>query len=126
MPTYLPPTFNNFLDVWLPPATPAANPPTFTAIQCQTYVFSRTPQLYLHPPSGKYLPLIIIRLPFAFAVTVRPDWIFRANGSAAQGPHYYKVQFVQEMHTGFPNQYYALYCLQCNANGTIPKIPFPT
>jgi len=126
MPTYLPPNFNLLLDTWAPPATPAANPPTFTNVACQLYAYSRLPELMFHPASGRYLPLIIIRLPFAFPVQVKPDWIFRTNSSPTQGTFYYKVQYVQEMHAGFPNRYFALYTLQCNANGTIPRTPLPT
>lgn len=126
MPVYTPPNFNAFLDVWVPPATPATAVATFTNVSVQVYVYSRTPELMLHPASGRWLPVIIIRVPFATSVTITPDWIYKANGSLPQGPHYYKVQYIVEMHTGFPNQYYALYCLQCNANGTIPRTPLPT
>lgn len=126
MPVYTVPDFNTFLDMWNPGHVPSANPPDASNVQVQVYVYSRVPQLMLHPASGRWLPVIIIRIPFAFSQLIRPDTIFKANGSLPQGPHYYKVQYTQEMHTGFPNQYYALYCLQCNANGTIPKTPLPT
>lgn len=126
MPVYTTPNFNCFLDAWAPPAVPALNPPTFVMIQCQVYAYSRTPQLMWHPGSGRWLPVIIVRIPFAFAVTIVPDWIFKSPGSFAQGPHYMRVQYLQLMHTGFANQYYALYCLQCNANGSIPRVPLPS
>jgi len=126
VPVYTVPNFNVFCDMWAPPTTPAANPPSFAAVQCQVYVFSRTPQLMFHPGSGRWLPVIIVRIPFAFAVTLGPDWIVAVAGSFAQGTSYVKSQYLQLMHAGFPNRYYAMYCLQCNANGTIPKTPLPT
>jgi hypothetical protein len=126
MPTYSPPNFNVLLNLWTPPATPAGNPPTFTNIACQLYVYSRIPELYLHPPSGKYLPLIIIRLPDAFPIQIKVDWIFGETPPIPQVVTYYKVQFFQHMHAGFPNRYWGLYCVQCNSNGTIPRVPFAT
>jgi len=126
MPIYTPPNFNILADIWMPPANPAAGPPTFTAVACQQYVYSRTPELSLHPQSGRWLPVIIIRVPFAFPITIVPDMIWKQTGSLPNGPKYYKVQWVVLMHAAFTNQYYAQYCFECNANGTIPKVPLPT
>ena len=126
MPTFTPPNFNVSADVWLPPLVPATSPPSFTAVACQPYVYSRAPQLMLHPGSGRWLPCIIIRLPFAFATALPPDSIFRIPTAAAFPTDYYKVQYVLRLHTGFTNQYYSLVSLQCNDNGTIPRTPLPT
>lgn len=126
MPTYTLPQFNVGTSVWTPPHNPAGNPPDFTGVLVQWYVYSRTPTMLFHPGSGRWLPMIILRIPYAFAVTIVPDWIFGIAGSLPQGPHYVKVQYKQLMHAGFPNTYYALFCLQCNANGSIPLVPLPT
>jgi len=125
MANYTLPDFGLAADVWNPPATPAANPPTFTGVHCQVYTYSRTPQQMLHPGSGRWLPVIIIRLPITYPVQIRIDsiWTYTA---ITQPQEYLKVQYVNRMHTGFANQYWAAYCLQCNANGTIPRLPVPT
>jgi hypothetical protein len=126
MPNYVAPNFNVVADLWSPPAVPSTSAPTFTAIACQIYTYSRTPQLMFHPGSGRWLPVIIVRLPFGFPIVILPDMIFKSGATTTQGPDYHKVQYIQRLHVGFPNQYYACYCLQCNANGTIPKTPLPT
>lgn len=127
MPVYTPPVFNALMNVWDPPATPGSGPPTFTNIACQLYVYSRTPTLLWHPGSGRQLPLIIIRLPFTTPGLPRIDSIWRAGAVPPVFPdQYFKVQYYQVMHYGFPNEYWALYCLQCNLNGTIPRTPLPT
>jgi len=126
MPVYTPPVFNVVADLWLPPAVPAANPPSFTAVSMQPYINSRNPPLLLHPGSGRWLPVIIVRIPFGFPIFLPIDAIWRYGVGTTQGAEHVKVQYVQRLHTGFPNQYYAAICLQCNANGTIPKTPLPT
>lgn len=126
MPVYTPPNFNVVGDMWLPPLTPAANPPSFTGVSFQPYIYSRNPTMMFHPGSGRWLPVIIVRIPFGFSVAVPADTIFRHSVGTTQGPNYYKVQYLQRMHSGFPNQYYAAMSLQCNSNGTIPKLPLPT
>lgn len=126
MPLYTPPNFNVAADVWLPPAVPSSSAASFTGVSCQPYVYSRAPQLMLHVASGRWLPVIIIRLPFGFPANLPPDTIFRVTTSAPFPDDHYKVQYVLRLHTGFTNQYYSLVCLQCNANGTVPRTPLPT
>ena len=126
MPVYTPPNFNVLANVWVPPANPAANLPTFVNVAYQIYVNARLPELLFHPGSGRWLPLIIIREPFAAAVHLAVDWIVEHTQPPVVPRAIYKVQYVQRMHVGFPNQYFAAYCLQCNPNGTIPKTPLPT
>lgn len=126
MPTYTPPNFNAVCNVWVPPALPSAAPPTFVGNLYQVYMYSRTPTLLLHPGSGRWLPLIIIREPFAAAVHLAADWIVSHTTVPGVPQMYYRVQYVQRMHVGFPNQYFAAMSLQCNANGTIPRLPLPT
>lgn len=123
---YTPPNFNVSANVWLPPAIPSSSGPTFTAVACQFYTYSRTPQLLLHPATGRWLPAIIIRIPFTFPALLPPDTIFTSTVATNQGNFYYKVQYALHLHVGFPNQYFSLFCLQCNQNGTIPRTPLPT
>lgn len=126
MPIYTAPNFNVLASVWMPPRNPAGFAADFTNVACQVYMYSRTPTLLFHPGSGRWLPQILIRIPFSFAVSIPPDAIFRPAGTSPQGPDNYKVQYKVRMHSGFPNQYYSLHCLQCNDNGTIPRTPLPT
>lgn len=126
MPTYSPPNFNALLDVYQPPATPAANPPTYTNVLCQVYINGRVPYQMFHLGSGRWLPGIIIRLPFAYSATLRIDSTWRDKVVCPTSPVNYKVQHMAKLHTGFPNQYHSLYCLQCNDDGTIPQTPLPT
>lgn len=125
MPTYLPPNFNATCDVWIPPNTPAVNLPSFNG-PYQVYIYSRTPQLIFHPASGRWLPLIIIREPFAAGAHLGIDYILSHSQPPGTPAAYYKVQYALRMHVGFPNQYFAYPALQCNANGTVPKTPLPT
>jgi hypothetical protein len=122
---YLPPNFNVTCNVWQPPHTPAANLPD-TAGLFQIYLYSRTPQMLLHPGSGRWLPLIIIREAFAAAQHLGINHIVGHTGPPLAPNAYYKVQYALRMHVGFPNQYFAYPSLQCNSNGTIPLTPLPT
>jgi hypothetical protein len=123
---YTAPNFNAVCNVWKKPATPAGGPPTFGGVLYQIYVYSRTPSLLLHPGTGRWLPLIIIREQFAAGNHLAVDDIVGHPTNLLPLVQYYRVQYSQEMHHGFPNQYYAHYSLQCNANGTIPYLPLPT
>jgi len=122
MPTYTPPNFNSTASFWFPPATPAAGPASYTQL-IQLYVNARDPLLMWHPGSGRWLAAVIIRQPFAAAVALVPDMIVSVPN---QPTFYYRIQYVQRMHSGFPNQYSAGYAIQCNANGSIPRTPLPT
>jgi len=126
MPIYTTPTFNVSTSVWTPGHSPATHVADFTNVMCQVYVYSRTPPLMYHNGSGRWLPQILIRIPFSFPINVLPDTIFRPSGSSPQGFDNYKVQYKIRLHSGFSNQYHSLYCLQCNDNGTIPRTPLPT
>jgi len=126
MPIYLPPNFNAACDVYVPPALPSTGPPTFTGVMYQIYQYSRTPLLLFHPGSGRWLPSIIIREPFAAALHLGVDWIVEHTQPPGVPRGIYRVQYAQRMHVGFPNQYFAYISLPCNTNGTIPKTPLPT
>lgn len=125
-PVYVPPQFNVLASVWRPPNLPSLGAPNFTLVTVQVYTYSRTPQQMLHPESDRWLPVIIIRFPYTSAIHWRTDDIFSHNAIPQETIPYYKAQYVVRMHAGFPNQYMAAYCLQCNANGTIPRTPLPT
>ena len=125
MPIYSPPNFNVLCSVWFPPHVPSANPVDYTQL-LQVYVYSRTPQQMFHPGSGRWLPLTIIREPFAAGAHLGIDYIVQHTQPPGVPTAYYKVQYAQRLHVGFPNQYFAYPALQCNANGTIPRVPLPT
>jgi len=126
MPTFTPPVFAPVYSVWKSPALPSAAPPTFTNVSLQVYVNSRTIPLLFHPGSGRWLPCIMIREPFAAGNHLRVDDIVGHNTNLLPGVQYYRVQYSQTIHAGFSNAYYGHYSLQCNANGTIPYLPLPT
>jgi len=126
MPVYLPPTFSAVHSVWKKPAVPSGGPPTFTGVPLQVYIYSRTPELIFHPGSGRYLPLIIIREPFAAGNHLAIDDIVSHAQPPGVPSAYYRVQYQLRMHVGFPNQYFAYPSLQCNSNGLIPLSPLPT
>jgi len=126
MPTYLPPNFNLSCSIWRHPRVPTSGAPDFTGVLLQVYAFSRTPQLLFHPGSGRYLPLIIIREPFAAGLHLAIDDVVEHTQPPGVPRGLYRVQYAMRMHVGFPNQYFSYPSLQCNANGSIPLTPLPS
>jgi hypothetical protein len=126
MPIYTPPQFTASCSIWKKPAVPSGGPATFTNVLLQVYAYSRTPQLLFHPGTGRWLPVIIIREPFAAGNHLGIDDIVSHTQPPLVPNAYYRVQYAQRMHVGFPNTYFAYMSLQCNANGTIPLLPLPT
>jgi hypothetical protein len=126
MPIYTPPVFVPAYNVWKAPTVPSTSAPTFGAVSLQVYVYSRQPPFLFHPGSGRWLPCISIREPFAAGNHLRVDDIVSHATNLLPGIQYYRVQFSQTVHAGFSNAYYTHYSLQCNANGSIPYLPLPS
>lgn len=103
--------------VWKTPLKPSANPFSFTNVAFQLYVDPHW--TFPVPTAGaliNYVP-VMIKTPPTLHVYNRNDIIQPDTGVA----EYYLVGAAEHIFKGFPQAFDALYCFQCNANGTVPR-----
>lgn len=123
MPVYSAPNFQNSLDLWVNPRTPAGGPPDYTAQLCQIYTWSRAGNWYHDAASGKDVPIIIVRFPDVTSMDPKAGWIFGRDLAAPNDDLMFLSLFRVRMHSAFPNKYRQHYCVQCNRVGAIVVPP---
>lgn len=106
------PNFNLSTNVWDPGVAPNSNPPTFVE-NAQLYVNSKMieTQAYLQVLSAQVW--VEIRFP-------KNPGVYKAGQICeipASSGYYAKVFTLNFMHRGFPNEYIALGCYQCDIHG---------
>jgi len=119
------PQFINNLDFWVDPHTPAGGPPDFTNQPCQIYTYSKAPFFWFDSTSGKWFPIIIIRVPDAPAFDYRPGGIFGKDLAFPNDDLLFLSLWRVRMHVGFPNVYKQHYCVQCTRAGAPVVQPRP-
>jgi hypothetical protein len=124
---FTPPQFNNSLDRWNNPRTPAGGPPDFINNPYQIYTWSKQINYWFDSTTGKYAPTIIIREPAAPPQGfVQPGDILGKDLPAfTDFPLLYLCLFKNVIHSGFPNKYQQLVCVICNRNGAVIFQPRP-
>jgi len=122
---YTPPKFVNNLDIWDFPGTPAAGPAPHTNQPFQVYAYSRTVDMWLDSTTGHEVPLIIIREPKISAFPVRVGSVVGKDLPPPNDDLLWLVLFKIRVHTGFPNEYNRLTCVQCTRTGAVVVQPRP-
>lgn len=104
IPVYVIPQFNLTCDVWDPGLSPgAADPATYSAIPCQLYVLSRS----------QGLPAYELRMPSnipGFVLTAGTAFTFSSGFEISSLPGHYFGTLTRPyvVHSGFPNEYWAV------------------
>jgi len=123
--SYRLPTFNLTMNVWASGSgyPPNAGPPDYSGKPCQKYIHSR---VYTDTSPGtwaEWVPAIVLRYPID--ADFYPPYI-NSSVSYIECPAgelaYYRVRWVEIMHQGFPNEYWAAVCEQCFIDGS-PWVP---
>lgn len=117
---YTTPNFNLLCDVWNSGHVPGSDTPDFENVACQLYVNGRTMFDVQPCDLETYQPAIAIRLPPSIIPIWSAGQIFEVP---AESGFYYRARFKERMHLGFPNQYLAVWVVQCGADG-IPLLNF--
>lgn len=94
------PDFNLVCNIWRPPDV-VTDPPTFTNVPCQLYIYSRTSTDIKPGAFDTYNPTIMLRVPKGTDLQV--DDVVEA---AAGDGWLYTVRFTDRMHRGFANEYF--------------------
>jgi hypothetical protein len=111
------PDFNLLANVWTAGRVPSSGAPDVANVPLQVYVFSRMTYDNAESTPSPVIPTIILRLPTSTYLPVVGDVFDELSFS----PDYYRVQWVQRMHIGFPNEYVAAVSVQCDVNGHTPR-----
>lgn len=113
------PNFNLTCNIWDPGHSPGAgDPPDFSAVPCQLYVFSRT----------NILPGYMLRIPKGITGLTLTAGTFLGAGSgfelSGMPGHFFSTltrPFI--VHCGFPNEYYATMLIETDDTFTIAHTP---
>jgi len=111
------PQFNLLMDIWTIGTTPAVDPPAFTGVPVQVYVRSKADIDTYQVNIEEWIPPIYLRHPLGGPKLGRGDIV--------QVLHlpldYYLVVWCQNLHMGFPNEYYQALSKQCDDTGAVPR-----
>jgi len=111
------PNFNLLMSVWVTGTTPIADPPSYTNVPCQKYIWSRFGgQDMEYDDSLLWVPAVCLRIPWDNADEWADGEIFMPTGN---NPLYYRAAWKETMHDGFTNQYRVVIVAQCDAAGAV-------
>jgi len=119
---YTLPDWNIAADWWQVADLPTTNPPTIAAYPAQMYYATRTGFAEKQVLSVADIRLVEFRVKIGFIVAVTlpiVGSVFQIL-DAAGNKWNYLVQYWDYVHFGFPNEYVALLCCQCDTAGTPP------
>jgi hypothetical protein len=119
------PQYVNQLDVWKSPRTPSSGAPDFTNVHCQVYSYSKSVNWWLDHTTGKYSPVIILRLPTTTPVEILPGDVMGKFAGPGGIDEFYLLLFRQPIHTGFPNAYFYCPSVRCTQTGAVIVPPKP-
>ena len=110
------------VDWWTQVDLPATNPPTIVGTFAQLYYATRTGFSEKQVLSVADIRLIEIRVNVAFVGLGNQPYVGSVFGILDQfgNTWTYLVQYWDFVHFGFPNEYVAFLCCQCDFSGTPP------
>ena len=103
MPAYVLPDFNLLADQWVYTNKPSLGPPDRVDIPVQFYINSRDPNSQFDPQ---------IRMASFAVPTVSFNDCFECPKGSGR---YYKTQKAEVVHPGFPNEYWGIIVVRCDA-----------
>lgn len=115
------PDFNIPVNFWPPGTTPSGGPPS-ASFDAQLYFLSRA--TFSNDFSGIFSIWfsLIVRISLVTFAALPPPYVTGIIGyNDALGTTWFlKVCMWTDCHRGFPNEYIALACQQCDATGAVP------
>lgn len=106
MAAFLLPTFNLLADQWISPNKPSLGAANRFNIQVQLYIDARNPGAQFDP---------FIRMSNVAVATVAFNDVFECPQGSGR---YYKAQKCEVVHCGFPNEYWSILTVRCDAFAT--------